>query len=396
MEDFHLTTDMLVDISRVFRERVRTGLARDDGEIRCLPTFVPVGRPLSGNTAYAMDLGGSNLRAGLARRAGGRTEWLRGPVERSMPWRKNAPLARDEFLEIQTDLLASLGCRVEHPLGYCFSYPATATRDRDAVLLDWTKGIDVPGTRGKRVGAMLAAYLRRRTDAGVGRVTVVNDTVAALFAGLARGGPGARLGLVAGTGTNMAAFVHPPFIPKLDRSAHAGGMMPVNLESGNFHPPHLTDWDRIVDAASENPGRQRFEKAVSGLYLSRIFKAVFPESSLDAAAGAKGLIDMCQQAGRGHERETARMIYIRSARLAAAALCGLVHLLLEFQSERQVLVTAEGALFYSRLDDGTSYASIVESTSRMLLEKLGRNGVTLSIVRIRDANLLGAAMAALS
>ena len=55
-------------------------------------------------------------------------------------------------------------------------------------------------------------------------------------------------------------------IKKLDPSYNIQGLVPVNLESGNFHPPFLTTVDDTVDAISGSLGKQRFEKAVSGMY----------------------------------------------------------------------------------------------------------------------------------
>jgi hexokinase len=400
VNDFELTTKKLVDISMVFRDRVEAGLARENTEIKCLPAFIPPGKRLKGNTARVLDLGGSNLRAAVVSLHGGKPVILKGPIEKAMPWKRNVPMPKEMYIGIQADLLASLDCEEECPLGYCFSYPAAATPDRDAVLIDWTKGIEVPDTRGKPVGRMLSEYIRQSCkDLKLRGITVINDTVAALFAGLTDPGEGVRIGLVAGTGTNMAAFVDTFFIPKLSGVSGLRGVIPVNLESGNFNPPHLTRWDRVVDENSESPGRQRFEKAASGLYLSRIFKAVFPDSSLDEGAGARGLIELYRENGsykKADQSERIRQIYIRSAKLSAAALSGIAVLLTEYQGEKKVRVTAEGALFDSSLDGNTSYASIVESTCNMLLEKLGRPGVKLSIRRIPDANLIGSAIAALS
>lgn len=400
MNDFELTTEMLIDISLVFKERVRDGFARDNTEIKCLPTFIPTEKRLKGNTAYVLDLGGSNLRAAVVSFHGGKPEILKGPVKKTMPWKRNVPLPKEVFLGIQADLLASLGYGQECPLGYCFSYPAAATPDRDALLLDWTKGIHVPDTRGKPVGRMLVHHIRRRyKNLKLSSITVINDTVAALFAGLIEPGGDTRIGLIAGTGTNMAAFVDASFIPKLSGVSDQRGMISVNLESGNFDPPHLTRWDRIVDENSENRGRQRFEKAVSGLYLSRIFKAVFPESSLEGDAGAKGLIALYRRHdGRPEtdQSKTIRQIYQRSARLTAAALSGITVLLSEHQSAGHTRVTGEGALFRSRLDSRTRYASIVKTTCDMLLEKMGRTDIRFAFSRIQDPSLVGSALAALS
>ena len=48
------------------------------------------------------------------------------------------------------------------------------------------------------------------------------------------------------------------------------------MQDVNFHPPFLTGVDNTVDVISGNPRKQRFEKAVSGMYLGDILKATFP------------------------------------------------------------------------------------------------------------------------
>ena len=53
----------------------------------------------------------------------------------------------------------------------------------------------------------------------------------------------------------MATFIPADKIEKLDQSCNAHGWIPVNLESGNFHPPFLTAVDDTVDAISGNPGK---------------------------------------------------------------------------------------------------------------------------------------------
>jgi hexokinase len=77
------------------------------------------------------------------------------------------------------------------------------------------------------------------------------------------------MGLIVGTGTNMASLMRSDKIAKL--KTKESGLIPVNLESGNFYPPYLTDVDNQVDALSNNKGQQRFEKAISGGYLGKIF-----------------------------------------------------------------------------------------------------------------------------
>jgi hexokinase len=399
MNDFELTTEALIDVAIAFKEEVRAGLAQDNAQLKCLPAFIPFPKQLTDGYAYVLDLGGSNLRAAVVCFHEGKATFLKGPKKAAMPWKRNLPLPREVFLGVQADLLSSLEHGQTIPLGYCFSYPATSTINRDAVLLDWTKGTAVPDTLGRPVGHMLARHLaQHHRKVKISRITVINDTVASLFACLIKPPVDGAIGLIVGTGTNMAAFMDAAFIPKLSGLMDWKGQIAVNLESGNFTFPHLTRYDEMVDAASENRGVQRFEKAVSGLYLSRIFKALFPESALDPDSGAKRLIRLFSS---GADQKTdqvlaAKHIYCRSARLTAAALAGLVCVLSEHRLIHRVRVVAEGALFNSRLDSQTKYSSIVDATCNRLLEQLGLAHIKIIFPRIKDANLVGTAIAALS
>ena len=95
----------------------------------------------------------------------------------------------------------------------------------------------------------------------------------------------------------MATFIPADKIKKLNPSHKVDGLIPVNLESGNFHPPFLTAVDNTVDGISGNPGKQRFEKAVSGMYLGDILKATFPleefEEKFDAQNVGRSITAIC-------------------------------------------------------------------------------------------------------
>ncbi|NJO68486.1 MAG: hexokinase, partial [Bacteroidetes bacterium] len=102
----------------------------------------------------------------------------------------------------------------------------------------------------------------------------------------------AYIGLIVGTGTNMATFFPSEYIPKLKGMEGWSGETPVNFESGNFNPPHLTACDEEVDDKSDNKGAQRFEKAISGMYLGRVFRAAFPDDNIAEDLDAAGLSKM--------------------------------------------------------------------------------------------------------
>lgn len=99
------------------------------------------------------------------------------------------------------------------------------------------KGVDIREMVGQFVGKPLLDYLNEKNKIRFTGVKVLNDTIASLFAGLTDKSYDAYIGLIVGTGTNMATFIPSDKITKLDPECHVQGLIPVNLESGNFYPP---------------------------------------------------------------------------------------------------------------------------------------------------------------
>ena len=196
--------------------------------------------------------------------------------KKDMSVMKSPGYTREELFKELADMITGIKREKEMPIGYCFSYPTESVPNGDAKLLRWTKGVDIKEMIGEVVGKPLLDYLNERNKIKFTNIKVLNDTVASLFAGLTDSSYDAYIGLIVGTGTNMATFIPADKIKKLSPSHKVDGLIPINLESGNFHPPFLTAVDNTVDVISDNPGRQRFEKAVSGMYLGDILKATFP------------------------------------------------------------------------------------------------------------------------
>ena len=390
--DFELTDSQLKEISEAFVEKIKEGLKEDEKEIRCIPTYIPsIQLPQNGD-AYAIDLGGTNVRAAIVSFEKGNYFIKKGPCEARMPWSKDKKV----YLDTQAKALQDLQYKAQCPLGYCFSFPAKSTFNGDAELIKWTKKIHVDGVVGENVGEMLIKYLKRDfSDVQCSKVAVINDTVASLISGLVKPGFDAYIGLIVGTGTNMAAFIDADNIPKIREVRKV--VYPINLESGNFNPPHLTQWDKRVDDDSQNPREQIFEKAVSGAYLGNIFKKVHPESNFNSEIGAEGIAKLLSKSGRNDDYIlTASQIFERSAKLVAAALAGLINLLNTMNTIERVGILAEGSLFWGTINGEYRYLSITKSTLTSLLRELGLNNVVFEFKNIKNANLIGGAIAALA
>ncbi len=363
----------LAAVRDALSDRLGRGLAAEGQEIKALPAWLPQPAPDANGRAVVVDTGGTNMRAALVELRQGQPPRISQQSSGEVPRDPERRVGAEDFFRLQAELVASLEPPPELPVGYCFSYPTASAPDGDAVLLHWTKGIQIQGVVGSRVGDGLRGAM---TDLGLrpGRVRVLNDTVAALMAGAwSHSGEAESVGLIVGTGTNMAAFLRRDGSPR----------MAVNLESGNFHPPGLSDWDDELDRVTDNPGLQRFEKAVSGYYLPYLFRRVFPNySALSPADGAGPLGELRRRSGP--KATAAALLLDRSADLVGAAVAGLCD---HLPSERPVRVVAEGSLFWR----SPGYRDRATRTAQRLIRGIR----PLDFVAVEHANLVGSACAAL-
>jgi hexokinase len=397
-----LSHERLARVRDRLAQSIRAGLAKPGQEIKALPAYLRRPKPGISGRAVVLDVGGSKMRAAAVEMTNGEARLLGPIVENEMMQRAaREEVSRDEFFAAQAELVlrAYPEFTPGFTLGYCFSYPATITPQGEAVLIEWTKGIRVADSIGQNVGALLAHALRRR-GAEVGRIPVLNDTVASLMAAAAIApGEDRPVGLIVGTGTNMAGFFPVGEIAKLGDARDGwldGETMAVNLESGDFSPREiLGEWDAALDAAllPEQRGKQRFEKAVSGRYLPRLLwlaagseacrKAGFDieDPACDAARVAGLRTDPIVGA-------VATALFDRSADLIAAGLAGMIA---AFGPSRRVGILGEGGLFLNT----PGYQERIAATLQALLPP-AREAMFVAAPDHVPANFLGAAAAALS
>ncbi len=397
---FELNNSQLREIISSFQEKFERGLQEEDTEIQCLPTYISPNTSDITGRALVLDLGGTNYRAAIVDFLDGEPEIRpRDGWKKKLDVMKTDGFTREQLFKEQADLISEIDHNQELPIGYCFSYPAESLLNGDAKLIRWTKGVDILEMIGQPVGAPLMEYLN---DKGIARFTdikVINDTVASLFAGLSSKGYHAYIGLIVGTGTNMATFVPKENIKKINPEYKGEGWIPVNLESGNFYPPHLTQYDEEVDRNSDSLHRQRFEKAVSGLYLGEIFKTIFPSEHFKHDLNAWDLNNIVNNPDlyKSEYVSAATWIFQRSAKLVAASLTGLIIKLISYTpSVRSICLIAEGSVFWSKMYKSKNYSELVMETLTDLLNELGYDYVDVKLEEKKNINLVGTAIAALS
>lgn len=387
IDRLRLDSQLLQTTRRAFSQRIRAGLERDGEQIRALRTFLAPPRDLDvypDVDVAVVDVGGTNCRAAVMRLKDGSLSVAAGPVQQALPIRRGQKLSGDEFFAFQASLLADLGISAGLPLGYCFSYPAEVLPDHDARLIRWTKGVEIDGVEGQPVGSGLRTALAR-LSVEPSSVVVLNDTVAGLIGGGVsfEGDTRMAIGLIAGTGSNMAGFFDTTTAAKL-RQHGADTLMALNLESGNFYPPKevLTPADDAVDRL-EGAGKQRHEKAVSGHYLPFLFAAALPDyPGFDPHRGTAQLDRIADDENAPSEaRQLASALLVRSADLIAVGLAAL----LDHYPAGTVGILAEGGLFWSK----PSYSARVQWTLDSLVSQ-----ERFRLLRCENVNLIGAASAA--
>ncbi|MDR2767888.1 MAG: hexokinase [Treponema sp.] len=266
-----MVQDALLDMER--------GLAGKSSSMPMIPSYLrPITEVPLGKTVVALDAGGTNLRAArVSFKEAGKPETT-GLTKIPMPGTKGR-VGAEEFFDRIAEITAPLLEGEIEGIGFCFSYPMQMREDGDGLLISLSKEVDAPEVPGMVIGDSLKQALKRRGVRVPERVVLLNDTVAALLAGLAEirpdcgrirgpdkfGAPsGPVVGFILGTGFNTA---YPEkFIPKINFNSPESPMIVV-CESGTSAPRYLGLLDREFDATTKNPGVFTMEKAAAGAYL---------------------------------------------------------------------------------------------------------------------------------
>ncbi|WP_017446663.1 hexokinase family protein [Gayadomonas joobiniege] len=397
-EKFTLSNSQLHRLADDFHQQIEAGMANQASQLKCLPTHISIdpSRGYYGN-AMVLDLGGSNLRAANVK-LNGLGLAIEKDVNVKMPWQRGVAFCKQNLLQIQAEALAQVSQR-SLPVGYCFSFPAQSIERGDAVLVEWTKGIHVPDMQGEAVGQTLTEFFAKKYGRRLLDVAVINDTVASLLAGLIDQKPDAYFGLIVGTGCNLAGLYPAYLFSQFPRQKKNLNYLAVNLESGNFIPVGLNEFDRQLDLSSENTGLQRFEKATSGLYLGRLYKLALPNTSFDPSLGAFALNQLIDSENVSNDEiSVAVSIMLRSAHLVAGQLLGLaLHYSARVESYvSRIKVVCEGSLFNSKSDRLGPYRQLVLNKLNQLLKERQLSSLEIELCHIPQANYMGAAVAAIA
>ncbi|ORT99214.1 Hexokinase [Anaerovibrio sp. JC8] len=408
MEELTVSQEFITEAAGAFRWDLEQGLKHSEfSSLPMLPSFI--GLPDGGEKGeyVALDFGGSNVRASVVRLLGNSRYEVLNWVERPLVTAEYNLISSETDPDNLFDFLAEIaGEAVENDhdreflLGHTFSFGTEQQDINRARLIKWAKEIAVPGVEGQDINDMLEKALIRKGFGNIKPVAILNDTVAALLAA-AYSYPDTRIGSIYATGYNTCYM---EVMPDVGRPACI-----INMESGAFSKLVPNKWDLALDKASEQPGRQRLEKMVSGRYLGELFSMLLKElfelaekpslTAVDMSAimndktrGAAILGQILEKEALGDDslekiRELAMAITIRSARIVAASWAGtLWHLAGNHKVEPQHIAV-----------DGSVYQHmphVQENVRRALYDIMGEEAGGLKPVLVKDGSSIGAAIAA--
>nr|XP_046240510.1 hexokinase HKDC1-like [Scatophagus argus] len=306
LSPFKLSQEQLQLVKVKMREGLEAGLkTKGPSAIKMLPSFVYRTPDGTEHGKYlALDLGGTNFRALLV-------NFKKGLQQNSHLYHKIYTIPQeimqgtgeelfDHIAQCVGDFLDYMGMKnVKLPAGFTFSFPCEQTAIDTGTLVSWTKGYKATGCEGHDVVSMLREAIHRRNDFDLDIVAVVNDTVGTMMS-CAYEDPQCEVGLIAGTGTNVCYMEEMKNIektkPKMGRTERQGekddepegekkenhaeiSKMCINTEWGGLGDDGslddiITPYDMEVNQNSLHPGKQRFEKMTSGMYLGEVVRQV--------------------------------------------------------------------------------------------------------------------------
>lgn len=285
--EFTVPTQKLQQISLHLLDEMMKGLQSTTGStVRMLPSYVHKRNTDVTGEFAALDLGGTNFRVLKLRLQNGKVVQQESKAF-TIPMEHMQGNADGLFGFIATSVGSVMASDSKAPLGFTFSFPVLQLRIDAGKLISWTKGFTATGVEGEDVIALLKkAFHKQGIQLKV--VALCNDTVGTLITEYFKDNT-ASVGVILGTGANACYWEKVRNVPKyLDEVGPktAATFKPdeeivINMECGNFdshaQPKCLpiTPFDAAVDQNSPNPGAQRYEKMISGMYLGELCRLAF-------------------------------------------------------------------------------------------------------------------------
>ncbi|XP_055909640.1 hexokinase type 2-like [Eupeodes corollae] len=280
-----LTEEQIKELNYRILHEIKRGLAKDTHDranVKCFVTYVqdlPNGNERG--KFLALDLGGTNFRVLLIH--------LKGENDFQMESRIYAIPQHimlgsgiqlfDHIAECLSNFMNEHDVYKERlPLGFTFSFPLQQLGLTKGLLVTWTKGFNCEGVVNEDVVQLLKDAIARRGDVQIDVCAILNDTTGTLMS-CAWKNHNCKIGLIVGTGSNACYVERVEEAELFDGKDNQKTHVLINTEWGAFGDNGAldfvrTEYDDDVDKHSINPGKQCFEKMISGMYMGELVRLV--------------------------------------------------------------------------------------------------------------------------
>ncbi|XP_060845114.1 hexokinase type 2-like [Rhopalosiphum padi] len=282
-KSFILSNEQLTTLMKDMDKSIRNGLGKETNSSSVVKCYVTYVQDLPNGTErgkfLALDLGGTNFRV-LLIELGDKNHFHMDFEIFKVPSQIQTGHGTELFDHIAKCLAEfvnkyNVDSKKALPLGFTFSFPLRQVGLTKGFLNSWTKGFNCSGVVGEDVVRLLKEAIKRRKDVQIDVCGILNDTTGTLMS-CAWKTPNTKIGLIVGTGCN-ACYVEKVENVELFDGDKIKPHVIVNTEWGAFGDDGKLDavrtkYDREIDEDSLNPGQQRFEKMISGMYMGEIVR----------------------------------------------------------------------------------------------------------------------------
>ena len=317
IKGFEIDSDLLKKLTSKYIESMDNGLSHSSGgksHLPMIPTFItklPNGTEKT--DILACDLGGTSFRCLYIKLKGNSkftTEMKKWEIPSDYLAEEGADLPENAFFDYLANKIVSfvqyhnsndenkdlLSTKKNFNLGFTFSYPVEQTALNAGNLIRWTKGFEIKSVVGKDIVELLQKSIDNKLNSvdpekypfTISCVALCNDTTGTLLSGAYTSTYDSQdivdpiMSIICGTGFNIAYMEDLASCTKLTEEQVSTiktkdvTEMCINTESGSFDNElsvlPVTQYDKIVDEESTNPGYHLFEKRISGMFLGEILR----------------------------------------------------------------------------------------------------------------------------
>ena len=256
----------VLSTAQAIRSDMIKGLKKEKACQDMIRTYLmPPTESAKSKSVIIIDAGGTNFRSCLVT-FDSQGKALISEMEKTKMPGVEKELSKEEFFEQFAVNLEHLKNKADR-IGFCFSYPMEIQEDGEAILLGFSKEVKAPQVIGTKICYELNNALKAKGWTSIKKISICNDTVAALLAGAACATSADRyssyIGFILGTGMN-AAYIQP------ENKEYKMKEQIVVCESGKFLEVNRSDFDIDFDKTTVKPGSFYLEKLCSGAYLGPV------------------------------------------------------------------------------------------------------------------------------